>query len=106
MARPAPRPIVKPAPGKHTATVICAHGLGDSGAGWSFLPDMIGNPWWIKFVFPNAPSIPITVNGGMAMPGYVASTTPTAATIIADHEDSWYDIAEVRRTTTLTSGQA
>lgn len=28
------KPLVVPASGKHTATMIVAHGLGDSGAGW------------------------------------------------------------------------
>ncbi|KAK5733996.1 hypothetical protein LTR17_009267 [Elasticomyces elasticus] len=70
--------LVVPAIKRHTSTVIVAHGLGDSGAGWMFLADQ-----WrsrnkfeeTKFVFPNAPQIPITVNMGMRMPG-------------------WYDIAD------------
>ncbi|MCJ1238174.1 hypothetical protein MMC14_006163 [Varicellaria rhodocarpa] len=66
-------PLIVPAVKKHTATVIFAHGLGDSGAGWKDL----ASQWrrqqkfeHVKFVFPNAPSIPITVNFGMAMPGW------------------------------------
>ncbi|CDK24113.1 unnamed protein product [Kuraishia capsulata CBS 1993] len=61
-----------------TATVIMIHGLGDSGNGWKFLADMAhSSPRFknVRFVFPNAPEIPITVNGGMKMPG-------------------WFDIAE------------
>ncbi|RDW80169.1 hypothetical protein BP6252_04807 [Coleophoma cylindrospora] len=62
-----------PAVTKHTATVIMAHGLGDSGAGWISLAEN-----WrrrqkfqeVKFIFPNAPVIPITVNMGMTMPGW------------------------------------
>lgn len=50
-----------------------AHGLGDSGAGWISLAEN-----WrrrqkfdeVKFVFPNAPNIPISVNFGMTMPGW------------------------------------
>lgn len=34
----------------------------------SFLPDMIGKPSWVKFIFPNAPFQPVTINGGMKMP--------------------------------------
>ena len=49
---------------RHTATVIFLHGLGDQGAGWI---DLAVN--WrrrqkfteTKFIFPNAPSIPITL---------------------------------------------
>ncbi|KAK7528493.1 Phospholipase/carboxylesterase/thioesterase [Phyllosticta citriasiana] len=65
--------LVVPALKRHTATVIVAHGLGDSGAGWMFLAEN-----WrrrnkfeeVSFVFPNAPSIPITINMGMRMPGW------------------------------------
>lgn len=56
--------LIIPAVKKHTATVIMAHGLGDSGAGWVSLAEN-----WrrrskfdeVKFIFPNAPTIPITV---------------------------------------------
>ncbi|CAI6260664.1 unnamed protein product [Periconia digitata] len=67
------KPIVVPALKRHTATVIVAHGLGDSGAGWLFLAEN-----WrrrskfeeVSFIFPNAPNIPITLNMGMRMPGW------------------------------------
>ncbi|KAH8717027.1 Phospholipase/carboxylesterase/thioesterase [Phaeosphaeriaceae sp. PMI808] len=66
-------PMIVPALKNHTATVIVAHGLGDSGAGWLFLAEN-----WrrrakfeeVKFIFPNAPNIPITLNMGMRMPGW------------------------------------
>jgi predicted esterase len=56
--------LVIPAVKRHTATVIMAHGLGDSGAGWVSLAEN-----WrrrskfdeVKFVFPNAPNIAITI---------------------------------------------
>ncbi|TKA54404.1 Acyl-protein thioesterase 1, partial [Friedmanniomyces simplex] len=70
--------LVVPAIKRHTSTVIVAHGLGDSGAGWMFLAEnwrMRNKFEETKFVFPNAPQIPITVNMGMRMPG-------------------WYDIAD------------
>ncbi|KAL5353203.1 hypothetical protein ACLOAV_001236 [Pseudogymnoascus australis] len=75
-------PLAVPAMNRHTATVIFLHGLGDQGAGWI---DLAVN--WrrrqkfteTKFIFPNAPSIPITLNGGMRMPG-------------------WYDIVRARNT--------
>ncbi|KAG5303280.1 acyl-protein thioesterase [Histoplasma capsulatum G186AR] len=66
-------PLVVPALTRHTATVIMAHGLGDSGAGWL----MLAQNWRrrglfdeVAFIFPNAPSIPITINFGMSMPGW------------------------------------
>ncbi|EXJ80218.1 hypothetical protein A1O1_08360 [Capronia coronata CBS 617.96] len=65
--------LVVPALKKQTATIIMAHGLGDSGAGWIFLAEnwrRRGKFEDVKFVFPNAPSIPITVNSGMSMPGW------------------------------------
>lgn len=56
--------LTVPAVKRHTATVIMAHGLGDSGAGWVALAEN-----WrrrqkfeeVKFIFPNAPNIPISV---------------------------------------------
>ncbi|PQE32915.1 Acyl- thioesterase 1 protein [Rutstroemia sp. NJR-2017a WRK4] len=75
---PPPTALIIPAVTKHTATVIMAHGLGDSGAGWASLAEN-----WrrrqkfqeVKFIFPNAPNIPISVNFGMAMPGWYDITT-------------------------------
>ena len=59
-------PLVFPAVGRHTATVIFAHGLGDTGHGWA---DAVEH--WrrrkrldeVKFVLPHAPTRPITVVG-------------------------------------------
>lgn len=57
-------PLVFPAASRHTATVIFAHGLGDSGAGWADAVEhwqrrqRLGE---VKFILPNAPVIPITV---------------------------------------------
>ncbi|KAG0335586.1 hypothetical protein BG000_007394 [Podila horticola] len=63
--------IVHDAPGKHTATVIFMHGFGDSGAGWAPVGEQISRyAPHIKMVFPNAPSIPIAINGGMLMPAW------------------------------------
>lgn len=60
-------PLLFPPTGRHTATVIFIHGLGDSGHGWA---PAVEN--WrrrqrldeVKFILPHAPSIPITVNVG------------------------------------------
>lgn len=57
-------PLVFPAVGRHTATVIFAHGLGDSGAGWADAVEhwrRRGGLSEVKFILPNAPSIPITL---------------------------------------------
>ncbi|RMD42940.1 hypothetical protein DV735_g2216, partial [Chaetothyriales sp. CBS 134920] len=65
--------LVVPAVKNHSATVIVAHGLGDSGAGWVSLAEnwrRRGKFDEVKFIFPNAPVIPITLNGGLPMPGW------------------------------------
>ncbi|KAI7874631.1 Phospholipase/carboxylesterase [Lichtheimia hyalospora FSU 10163] len=63
--------VIVGAKAKHTATVFWFHGLGDSGAGWSFLADELSNMFpHVKWILPNAPMIPITINQGMRMPGW------------------------------------
>lgn len=58
------------------SAIIFVHGLGDTGAGWSWFPQLakqaniIKNQDAINYIFPNAPQIPITVNGGYLMPGW------------------------------------
>ncbi|XP_046858392.1 acyl-protein thioesterase 1-like [Xenia sp. Carnegie-2017] len=60
--------IVKPS-AQHTATVIFLHGLGDTGEGWSVGFENIKEPH-IKYIFPNAPVAPVTLNGGLKMPSW------------------------------------
>jgi phospholipase/carboxylesterase len=67
-----------------SAALILLHGLGADGHDFAGLVpelDLSGCPG-IRFVFPHAPSIPVTVNGGYSMP-------------------AWYDITG----TNLISGQ-
>jgi len=55
-----------------TAAVIWLHGLGADGKDFaSLLPqlDLSGCPG-IRFIFPSAPSMPVTVNGGYVMPAW------------------------------------
>ncbi|MCK5945185.1 MAG: alpha/beta fold hydrolase [Planctomycetes bacterium] len=65
-------------PGEVRASVVWLHGLGADGHDFAAivpelsLPDELG----VRFVFPHAPAIPVTLNGGMVMP-------------------AWYDISEV-----------
>ena len=62
---------------KFSAGVVWLHGLGDSGAGWSFLQHEIGaslatavgGP--LKWVFPTAPTAPVTCNGGFSMTSWM-----------------------------------
>lgn len=64
--------VVLDAPGQHTATVIWMHGLGADGNDFVPVVPMLELPanHGIKFVFPNAPQRPVTVNGGMVMPAW------------------------------------
>ena len=62
-------PIVVPALGAHSATVIMLHGLGDSGQGWQSLAQRMNLPH-AKFIFPSAPSRPVTINRGASMPAW------------------------------------
>jgi len=53
-------------------SVIWLHGLGADGN--DFVPIIpmlgLGDQCAVRFIFPNAPSIPVTVNGGMVMPAW------------------------------------
>ncbi|XP_072170233.1 acyl-protein thioesterase 1-like [Diadema setosum] len=55
--------------GAHTATVIFLHGLGDQGHGWKEFFEMIKQPH-IKYIFPHASIMPVTLNAGMQMPSW------------------------------------
>ena len=66
-----PKPIVVPPPegGATTAVCIFLHGLGDTGHGWADVASSM--PFeGVKWIFPTAPTIPITLNGGMRMTGW------------------------------------
>jgi phospholipase/carboxylesterase len=60
------------------AAVILLHGLGASGEDFVPIVQALRLPQTagIRFIFPNAPEIPVTINGGMVMP-------------------AWYDILEM-----------
>lgn len=54
------------------ASVVWLHGLGASGYDFPPIVGELGLPedHAVRFVFPHAPSIPVTVNGGMVMPAW------------------------------------
>lgn len=54
--------VVKPK-GKHQATIVWLHGLGDNGSSWSSLLETVPLPN-IKWICPTAPQRPITLFGG------------------------------------------
>lgn len=68
--------VVIEAERKHRCSVIFMHGLGDTGDGWGSLmpqidavlpPALRGS---IRWICPHAPQRPITLNGGLRMPGW------------------------------------
>lgn len=62
-------PVIIRAKARHTATLIFLHGLGDTGFGWAGALNTIRPPY-MKVICPTAPSIPVTLNGGMVMPAW------------------------------------
>lgn len=83
-----PEPVVSPAPAVAKSALIMLHGLGDTALGWADIAPMlqpeVPNT---TFVFPTAPTRPITLNGGMTMTG-------------------WYDIASLERLDALQDADA
>lgn len=63
--------------GAAQGTVIWLHGLGASGHDFEPLVPHLSLPD-VRFVFPHAPQLPVTINGGMVMP-------------------AWYDIRTIAR---------
>ena len=62
-----------PAKRAQTASFIFLHGLGDSGEGWSFLAEEAARQnklQHVKFIFPDAPNQPVSLNFGMSMPSW------------------------------------
>jgi phospholipase/carboxylesterase len=66
-----PHVVVDTAPDPD-ASVIWLHGLGDTGHGWSEVVPALGLPpaLRVRFLFPHAPSMPVTINGGAVMPAW------------------------------------
>jgi hypothetical protein len=58
----------------HSATFVGPiHGLGDTNLGWADLALQLHAALpHVKFVLPNAPTAPVTLNGGMNMPSWCA----------------------------------
>lgn len=69
--------IIEPG-SKHKASVIWLHGLGADGHDFeSIVPELnLPNDSGIKFIFPNAPIRPVTINGGMSMRAWYDVKSP------------------------------
>ena len=66
-------PSVEVSPGREAdAAVIWLHGLGADGYDFEPVPPQLGLPdeLAVRFIFPHAPAIPVTLNGGMVMPAW------------------------------------
>jgi len=61
--------VLQPTSGKYSNVVLWLHGLGDTADGWASLMPALDIPD-TKFILPTASSIPISVNNGIAMPGW------------------------------------
>jgi len=83
---------------KPDAAVIWLHGLGDDGNGWSQVVGGLGLPRTkaVRFLFPHAPVMPVTINNGMAMRAWYDLNG-------ADFS-SRADLEGVRRSTALVEG--
>lgn len=71
-------------------TVIWLHGLGASGHDFEpVVPELtVGREQPVRFIFPHAPELPVTINGGMVMPAWYD--------ILAMNIDRKVDTAQLR----------
>lgn len=67
-----PTYVVKPK-GKHQATIVWLHGLGDNGNSWSSLLETVPLPN-IKWICPTAPQQPVTLFGGFPSTAWFDAT--------------------------------
>ena len=70
-------PCVEITPDNYTHSVIWLHGLGADGHDFEPIVEELTLNQSIRFVFPHAPEIPVTINNGLRMP-------------------AWYDISEAQ----------
>lgn len=78
----------EPTGGEANASIIWLHGLGANGHDFEGILPELGLPTGhgIRFVFPNAPVMPVTLNGGYRMP-------------------AWYDILSINSDHAINDGQ-
>ena len=63
---------------KPVATILIMHGLGADGRDFMPIAEQLdlSSVGPVRFLFPNAPSIPVTINGGYVMPAWYDILTP------------------------------
>lgn len=52
------------------ASIIWLHGLGADGSDFLPIAQEIALPFAVRYVFPNAPEMPVSINGGYIMPAW------------------------------------
>lgn len=62
-------PRLEVGPADASAAVVWMHGLGADGHDFEPIVPMLGCPH-VRFVFPHAPGMPVTINGGYVMPAW------------------------------------
>lgn len=65
-----PTPLIRETGANPVGSIIWLHGLGADASDFEPLVPMLELPMALRFVFPNAPERPITINGGMRMRGW------------------------------------
>lgn len=63
-------PCVEITPANYTHSVIWLHGLGADGHDFEPIVDELNLKQKIRFVFPHAPEMPVTINNGLRMPAW------------------------------------
>lgn len=88
-------PCVEIGPQREPAegSVVWLHGLGASGHDFEPIVPMLRQPG-LRFVFPHAPSLPVTINGGFVMPAWYDILT-------LDRSPDRESEADIRRSATL-----
>lgn len=65
-----PLPCVKIDPANSTHSIIWLHGLGADGHDFEPIVNELNLTNAIRFIFPHAPSMPVTINNGVSMPAW------------------------------------
>ncbi len=98
MGFPAQDSIVIETTGQPRFAVIWLHGLGASGDDFVPVVNELKKSavFGIRFIFPNAPMIPVTVNGGYIMPAWYDILSMSGLSREVDHQGIMHSIAIVQ----------
>jgi len=68
-------PCVEINPSNATHSIIWLHGLGHDGHDFEPIVNELNLKQSIRFIFPHAPSMPVTINNGLTMPAWYDIST-------------------------------